>query len=65
MSTAISETLIEKLGATAWWQYRFADFDLYPLDDVERFVDMIGAGRLSPYRPEPILLSGLLRNWLV
>lgn len=58
------DSLIEKINAVAWWQYRFDDFDLYPLDDVERFVEMVGDGALTPYQPEPISLAKLLENWV-
>jgi hypothetical protein len=59
-----NESLIEKLNAVAWWQYKFADFGRYPLDDIERFVEMAAGGSLTPFQPKPILLADLLRDWL-
>lgn len=57
------DATIERLLASHWWDYHFADFSHAPIDNPDAFADWItdraATGRLSPYRPVGLRMRDL------
>jgi acetyltransferase-like isoleucine patch superfamily enzyme len=57
------ETILKKIKALQWWQYRFTDFYGLDCSDPERFLAglerRIDQDGLTPFAPEPVTLSGM------
>ncbi|MFB2553696.1 CatB-related O-acetyltransferase [Ensifer soli] len=60
--------IVERLQATRWWDYNYADFGPLPFDDVPRFLDgleaMIGRGEIRKFEPGVVDLAPALDAYL-
>ena len=60
------ETTVERLLASRWWTYNFADFASMRYDDPEIFLDQLAAaaaaGDISPFEPVPLTAKDLLEG---
>ncbi len=59
-----SEPVIERLLATAWWQYKFTDFAAMRYDNPGLFLDQleerVASQTIAPYSPAPLRVSDLV-----
>ena len=55
------EDIVSRLLGSAWWSYKISDFARLRYDDPVAFVGQLeqaaGAGAITPFRPEPVVLG--------